>query len=179
MRLQSLETVNGWYRYTFRTTYRNGWADILAICKILSEYHDVKGIITDAGEWTPDDLNRMAIPEAGHICLRGSNKVYDGQPFQYDIYNQTDGFLMFMPKPYVDSLKRSELELLTAEEKKHTFDKFADSIEINATAFKERRAGYDKLYKAFEFYKEHREDGSSMIFKDEKLLYECDMSKIF
>lgn len=161
MRVQGFVSKE-WTLYEFKTTYKMGWERVLFLAKAVYPHlknHEIK--VSKALE-TPADIlpikdekELMDIPEGSFLEIRGFNTIYDGAPFVFQIYNQADLVRMFLPTDYLNTLKASETEFLDDEGKKHTFDKFMDSLEVNASIMQGEMYGAKNATKAaFDMVKE-------------------------
>ena len=141
MRVDRFKQEELWTTYGFYTTYKMNWEHCLAYVYTVFDYlNQVEILVTDVGASNPKAIeiktkdNIWNIPESGAIYIRGNSKVYDGTPMQHKFFNQTDRVLLEIPTAYVNSLKKNKDELLDVDGKKHTFDKYIDSVEINGEA---------------------------------------------
>lgn len=153
MRVTGMKKEEGWAGLEFRTTFRMGWERCLSVARVIWDYTDNAEIrVGDFGQrpevvevTKSDDFEK--IQEAGYIEVRGRSKVYDNTLSQYIIYNQSDIVRMWMPTQYVEGLRKSETEYLNEEEQLHTFDKYMDSIEVNAEIVRAQKAGAQQAIK--------------------------------
>lgn len=127
-----------WTTYGFFNTYSMSWEHCIAFAMTVFEYTDnVEVLVVNVGGSNSEKVeiknkyDMWKIPETGCIIVRGNNKIYDGVPMQHKFFNQTNQILVDVPTSYINSLKKNKDELLDNEGKKHTFDKYMDSIEVN------------------------------------------------
>lgn len=73
----------------------------------------------------------LNVKESGTIWVRGLNKVWDNEQFQFIFYNQSKLIKMFVRTEYINSLKNPDGNAYTKDELNRVFDTFVDSIEIN------------------------------------------------
>ena len=141
MRIDGFKQEEVWTTYGFYTTYRMDWKHCLAYAYTIFDYlNQAEILVTEVGVSNPKTIEIKTkediwnIPESGAIYIRGNSKVYDDAPIQHKFFNQTDRVLLEIPTAYVNSLKKNKDELLDVDGKKHTFDKYIDSVEINGEA---------------------------------------------
>jgi hypothetical protein len=143
MLLAQAEWSDKWYKYTYVLTYKASWED----CKYFAY-----GIVKD------DDFSKFMINVSkqedelckpltsglrtnykqdifdcknGHaIEIQGLSKKINDLPISFMFYNDSNICHLFVPSDYVNNIKKSETELLSEDERIHTFDRYMDEIEI-------------------------------------------------
>lgn len=135
MRVKNIKVEGTWIRYAYNSTYKMGWQDILFMAKALYPHLQNVEILTFKN--TPlkieDEWDIIDIPEASLLEIRGESVIYDKTPMQFIFANQTDSVLLSIPNNYIEEITKGEY---TDEEKHHFFDRFVDSIELNATSMR-------------------------------------------
>jgi len=135
MRVNNIRTEGAWITYSYNSTYRMGWKDILFMAKALYPHLHLVEILTAKN--TPlkieDEWDIIDIKEASSLEIRGRSVIYDKTPMQFIFFNQTEAVLLSMPNDYIEEITKGEY---TEEEKHHFFDRFMDSIELNAASMR-------------------------------------------
>ena len=176
MRVDGFEQEELWTTYGFYTTYKINWEHCLAYIYTVFDYlNQVEILVTDVGASNPkaieiktkDDI--WNIPESGAIYIRGNSKVYDGVPMQHKFFNQTDRVLLEIPTAYVNSLKKNKDELLDVDGKKHTFDKYIDSVEINGEASYWQQKHFNDVSAIISAITTFKDFNSEIVYKNSSL----------
>lgn len=128
---------NVWTEYIYQTTWKNGWNDLLYYVNEIAKVLECPEFLVSEVGTTPTKLDikseaeLLNVKESGTIWVRGLNKVWDNEQFQFIFYNQSKLIKMFVRTEYINSLKNPDGNAYTKDELNRVFDTFVDSIEIN------------------------------------------------
>lgn len=138
MRVDSFNQKEIWTTYGFFNTYSMSWEHCISLAMTIFDYMDNVEVLVAAisgfnikNVEIDNKYDMWKIPENGCIIIRGNSKIYEGTPIQHKFFNQTNQILIDVPTSYINSLKKNNDEFLDNEGKKHIFDKYMDSIEVN------------------------------------------------
>lgn len=129
--------VNGWTEYLYETTWKNGWEQLLYYAStIANSFEHPEFLVFGIGNSSikldiKSEAELLNVKEFHTICVRGLNKIYANEPFQFIFFNQSGYAKMFVRTEYINSLKKSDGNTYTQNELDHIFDTFVNSIEIN------------------------------------------------
>lgn len=175
MKLDRITTEAPWNTYKYTTTFKLGWEKCLAYAQVV--YNDTNNaevfICTEMqGKMIPVKIEKLSdfwkIPEASIIYVRGNNCTWDESTIQFIFVNQLDVACVDVPIRYVELLIKDNNQPMTDEERRHVFDKYMDSIEINAAVLIGQRRHRDDM-KAFASamidFADFSDDGSKKVYR--------------
>lgn len=187
MQVDSFNQEEIWTTYGFFNTYNMSWEHCIALAMTVFEYTDnVEVLVTNVGGSNIEKVeienkyDMWKIPETGCIIIRGNNKIYDGVPIQHKFFNQTNQIIVDIPTSYINSLKKNKDELLDNEGKKHTFDKYMDSIEVNGETNycqKLHQDDLDTILQAITKFDDF-DSPETIVYKNDKLNTNVNISEI-
>jgi hypothetical protein len=132
MKASAIEKHGNWTTLLYKTTWNNGWETVQCytkeIFKILENTEILVSSLENIGSNnkikidSTDDIFKVS--EGELLTIKGVNTIFDNQPFQFTIYNQSDVILVEVTNDYIDKIADTEGKQL------HIFDKLMDSIEI-------------------------------------------------
>lgn len=175
MKLDRITTEAPWNTYKYTTTFKLGWEKCLAYAQVV--YNDTNNaevfICTEMqGKMIPVKIEKLSdfwkIPEASMIYVRGNNSTWDDSTIQFIFVNQLDVACVDVPIRYVDLLIKDNNQPMTDEERRHVFDKYMDSIEINAAVLigqKRHRDDMKAFASAMIDFADFSDDGSKMVYR--------------
>ena len=108
------------------------------------------------------------IPESSIIYVRGNNSTWDDSTIQFIFVNQLDVACVDVPIRYVELLIKDNNQPMTDEERRHVFDKYMDSIEINAAVLigqKRHRDDMKAFASAMIDFADFSDDGSKKVYR--------------
>lgn len=175
MKLDRITTEAPWNTYKYTTTFKLGWEKCLAYAQVV--YNDTNNaevfICTEMqGKMIPVKIEKLSdfwkIPEASIIYVRGNNCTWDESTIQFIFVNQLDVACVDVPIKYVEHLMKDDNQPMTDEESKHIFDKYMDSIEINAAVLigqKRHRDDMKAFASAMIDFADFSDDGSKKVYR--------------
>lgn len=175
MKLDRITTEAPWNTYKYTTTFKLGWEKCLAYAQVV--YNDTNNaevfICTEMqGKMIPVKIEKLSdfwkIPESSIIYVRGNNSTWDDSTIQFIFVNQLDVACVDVPIRYVELLIKDNNQPMTDEERRHVFDKYMDSIEINAAVLigqKRHRDDMKAFASAMIDFADFSDDGSKMVYR--------------
>ena len=175
MKLDRITTEAPWNTYKYTTTFKLGWEKCLAYAQVV--YNDTNNaevfICTEMqGKMIPVKIEKLSdfwkIPESSIIYVRGNNSTWDDSTIQFIFVNQLDVACVDVPIRYVELLIKDNKQPMTDEERRHVFDKYMDSIEINAAVLigqKRHRDDMKAFASAMIDFADFSDDGSKMVYR--------------
>ena len=175
MKLDRITTEAPWNTYKYTTTFKLGWEKCLAYAQVV--YNDTNNaavfICTEMqGKMIPVKIEKLSdfwkIPESSIIYVRGNNSTWDDSTIQFIFVNQLDVACVDVPIRYVELLIKDNNQPMTDEERRHVFDKYMDSIEINAAVLigqKRHRDDMKAFASAMIDFADFSDDGSKKVYR--------------
>jgi len=175
MKLDRITTEAPWNTYKYTTTFKLSWEKCLAYAQVV--YNDTNNaevfICTEMqGKMIPVKIEKLSdfwkIPESSIIYVRGNNSTWDDSTIQFIFVNQLDVACVDVPIRYVELLIKDNNQPMTDEERRHVFDKYMDSIEINAAVLigqKRHRDDMKAFASAMIDFADFSDDGSKMVYR--------------